>query len=65
MSCLIPIFVYCDSVNRYVLDAWYRDSLHQAIDGPAELKKLLSDRDIGLDELAQKIHLGRRLLLYL
>ena len=48
-----------------MFDSWYKDSLHQAIDGPAELRKLLSNRDIGLDELAQKIHLGRRLLLYL
>merc|ERR1712123_328950 len=39
---------------RFMLDAWWAETLSSGADGPAELVKLLQDWDVGLKELANK-----------
>merc|ERR1711892_822196 len=43
---------------RFMLDAWWAETLSCCADGPAELVKLLQDWDVGLKELANKMTKG-------
>merc|ERR1712106_734785 len=43
---------------RFMLDAWWAETLSSCADGPAELVNLLQDWDVGLKELANKMTKG-------